>query len=158
MRTYSSAASPATAQSRTRKPRKGRNRRAASVRAASTTPLITRVIARLGSGRLRVLIERSFGARVSHTDAAVAPLALLVREHGLEQVAAPEVRPQCFGDVNLGVRDLPEQVIADAHFAARANQEVGVRLPRGVQETRKALLIQILGTHARLHRAACGID
>ena len=38
-----------------------------------------------------------------------------------------EVRPQGFGDVQLGIRNLPQQKIADTHFARRANQQIRIR-------------------------------
>ena len=58
--------------------------------------------------------------------AAVAAVALLVRQYGLEEVRSREVGPKRFRDVELGVGDLPQQKIADAHFARSADEEVGI--------------------------------
>src|SRR6266550_1142426 len=63
--------------------------------------------------------------RVGWLYAAVAALARLEVDDGLEQVAAAEIGPEHFGDVNLGVRDLPQQEIRDAQLAAGADQKVG---------------------------------
>src|SRR5687767_13613403 len=54
------------------------------------------------------------------------PLAALEVRDCVEELALPEVRPQGVGDVDLRVRDLPEKEIADAHLAARANEQIGV--------------------------------
>src|SRR5947207_3902911 len=39
-----------------------------------------------------------------------------------------EVGPQCFGDPDLGVRNLPQQKVAHAHLPARADQQIRIRL------------------------------
>ena len=91
-------------------------------------------------------------------DPAVAPLALLVGQHGLEQVAAAEVRPQSVGDVDLGIGDLPQQVVADAHLAARPNHQVGVGLAAGVEEARERRLVKLIGTQSRRHGAPRRVD
>ncbi len=57
---------------------------------------------------------------------------LIINNRG-EQVGAAEVRPQGFGHVNFGVSDLPEQKIADPHFTARANEQIGIRQIRRVK-------------------------
>src|SRR5580692_7738475 len=67
--------------------------------------------------------------------AAVAPFALLKIEQGFVELGAVEIRPQGFGHINFRVGNLPQQKIADAHLPARANQQVGVGQPGGVQES-----------------------
>src|SRR5207247_106926 len=59
--------------------------------------------------------------------AAEAALALLEEGERLEVVALAEVGPQGVGHVHLGVRELPEEEVAEAHLAAGADQEVGIR-------------------------------
>src|SRR5262245_56813061 len=86
-------------------------------------------------------------------ESAVAAVALLIGEHGLEQMAAAEIGPQRFGDPDLGVRDLPEQDVADAHLAARPDQQIRIGLPGGVEEVAEATLVEIIGTHAGGNRA-----
>src|SRR5262249_60100421 len=71
--------------------------------------------------------------RSSRPDPAVAPLALLVVEDGLEEVLPPEVGPENVRDPDLGVRDLPQQEVRDPHLAARADEEVGIGLARRVE-------------------------
>jgi hypothetical protein len=44
-------------------------------------------------------------------------------------MAAAEVGHSVSSDPDISVGDLPEQEIADAHFAARANQQIGIGLP-----------------------------
>ena len=72
-------------------------------------------------------------------DAAVAALALLVVEDRLEQVPAAEVGPQRVGDPDLGVGDLPEQEVADAHLAAGADQQIGIGLAGRVEKLAEPL-------------------
>src|SRR5437660_12512869 len=71
---------------------------------------------------------------------------------------AAEVGPQRLGDPDLGIRDLPEQEIADAHLAARTDQQIGIGLAAGVEEGAESLLVQIVRRHARRDRAPRGID
>src|SRR5206468_4939868 len=72
-------------------------------------------------------------------DAAVAPLAFLVLEDGLEKMLAPEIRPICGSDPDFGIGDLPEKKVADAHFPAGADQQIGIRDARGVEKPRNRL-------------------
>src|SRR5688572_4491951 len=157
---YSFAASAATRQASTRSGSRGRNRIATSAAAASATPLTRRVIIlRPGSRRTRATVEGSLSAdNCPRADAAVPALALLIREHGFDEVPAAEVRPQRVGHVDLRVRDLPEQVVADAHLTARADEEIRIRLTGRIEKAREPLFVEILGTHARFDGASCRID
>src|SRR5438445_14168 len=65
--------------------------------------------------------------------AAEAALALLEEGERLEVVALAEVGPQGVGHVHLGVRELPEEEVAEAHLAAGADQEVGIRDVAGAE-------------------------
>src|SRR6185295_8686131 len=148
----------------------------------STAPLSTRVIAwqprRFRSRRLNAelaeLAERTLSAVSAYSalivvvslgaerhrrrlDAAVAPIALLVGHHRLEQIAAAEVGPQRFGHPDLRIRDLPQQEVADAHLAARADEQIRIRLPRGVEQLPEAALVQVVGGDAHRDRAARGV-
>ena len=60
-------------------------------------------------------------------DGAIAAFAFLVIEEGFEEAGAIEIGPQGFRDQDFGVGNLPEKEIADAHFAAGANEEIGIR-------------------------------
>src|SRR5690349_10929155 len=86
--------------------------------------------------------------RWRRTDAAVPPLALLERQHGFEQVTTAEIRPQRLGHVDFGVGNLPEQVVADAHLAAGADQQIWIRLPCGVEKAGESRLVEFLGSDA----------
>ena len=86
---------------------------------------------------------------------AVAPLALLVVDQRVEQARARKIRPQSFGDVNFGVGDLPEKKIADAHFAAGANQKIGIGQARGVQMLGDRLLVHAKGWIDAIRRGLC---
>src|ERR1700746_4025085 len=74
-------------------------------------------------------------------EAAVAALAFLKIEQGLVKLGAAEIGPKSFGDINFGIGYLPQEEIADAHFAAGANQQVGIRQSGGVEMLRNHLLI-----------------
>src|SRR5690606_39660899 len=63
-------------------------------------------------------------------EAAVA--VLVVADGGVEGLAA-EVGPEGLRDVELGVGDLPEEEVRDAHLAAGADEEVGVGEAGGVE-------------------------
>ena len=60
-------------------------------------------------------------------DGAIAAFAFLVIEEGFEEPGAIEIGPQSFRDKDFSIRDLPKKEIADAHFAAGANEEIGIR-------------------------------
>ena len=97
-------------------------------------------------------------AATDGADAAETAIALLVGEHAFEQVAAAEVRPQRVGHPDLGIGDLPQQEVADAHLAARANQQVRIGLAGRVEKAREALFVQVLRIETRGHGAAGGVD
>ena len=46
---------------------------------------------------------------------------------------AAKVRPKALGDEDLGVGDLPQKIIRDAHLARGADQQVGVGHVRRVE-------------------------
>ncbi len=76
-------------------------------------------------------------------EAAEAAVAPLVFEDGLEEFGAAEVRPQGVGDVKFGVGDLPEEEVADAHFAGGADEEVGVGQAGGIKARGERLFVQL---------------
>src|SRR5688500_1434250 len=121
MRTYSMAPSPTSTRMRRKKPPAGRRKVASS---ASGTPTAA-VSSRLTAG-WRSSLPDGRGLGLVGGDAAVPALAALVLEDGLEQLAAPEVRPERVGDPDLRVGDLPQQEVRDAHLAGGADQQVGV--------------------------------
>src|SRR2546425_6393247 len=102
----------------------------------------------------------SFGAERDwrRLDAAVAAVALLVGDDGFEQMAPAEVGPERLGDPDLGIRDLPEQKVAHAHLAARADQQIGIGLPGGVEEVAETPLVEIVGIDPRGEHALRGIE
>ena len=92
---------------------------------------------REGKG-LSYLIERALSAEIpvviavpSHSrlltndyrlDAAVAPISSLVLQDGFEKMLATEIGPECRCYIDLGIGDLPQKKIADAHLTAGPNQ------------------------------------
>src|SRR4029079_13530560 len=146
MSRYSFAASAATTHASTRSGRRGRKRIATSAAVASATPLTRRVI-----GSLRA----DDGSRA---DSAVSPVALLIREDRFDEVPTPEIGPQSICHVDLRIRDLPQQVIADAHFAAGADEEIRIGLTGRVEKTREPLFVENFGTHTKLDGASRRID
>src|SRR5579864_2293285 len=71
------------------------------------------------------------GARAAQP--AVPTLAPLIVGNGAQEIRAFEVRPQLVRDVDLGIRDLPQEEVAHAHLAAGANYKIGIRLMIGIQ-------------------------
>ncbi len=49
------------------------------------------------------------------------------------EVCLGEVRPECVGDVNFGVAELPEEEVREAEFARGADEEIGVGEIAGVE-------------------------
>ena len=76
--------------------------------------------------------ERSI-LSVGLIDAAEAAAAGCEIAQGFVEFFDGEFGPEGVGDVELGVADLPEEVVADAHFAGGADEEVGVGHAGGVE-------------------------
>src|SRR5215203_3954211 len=81
-------------------------------------------------------------------DAAVAAIALLIREDGFEQVPLAEVRPERLRDPDLGIGNLPQEEIADAHFSAGADEQIRIGLAGGVEKACEALFVELLSANA----------
>src|SRR5215471_7693832 len=73
------------------------------------------------------------GSPGSAVDGAEAPLPALVLPDRLEQVVAPEVRPQDVGEHQLGVGELPEEIVRDPELPRGPHEQVGVGHVRRVQ-------------------------
>src|SRR5687768_16870482 len=114
--TYSCTARVATMRATTRRTVALANQINATNAAASRTPLTSRT--------MRELLHASGDRR--RDNGPVAAVALLIREDRFQQMAAAEIRPQRVGHPDLRVCDLPQQKIADTHFAARADQQIGI--------------------------------
>src|SRR4029079_1033738 len=71
-------------------------------------------------------------------------LALLEERQRLEILALAEIRPQRVGDDDLGVRQLPEEEVADALLAAGADEEIGIWHALGGQALRDGVLGDLL--------------
>lgn len=69
-------------------------------------------------------------------------LPLVERGDGGIEVVAAEVRPQGGGEIKLGIGQLPQHEVADARFAAGADQQIGRRQPGGTQERLERLRTQ----------------
>src|SRR5438067_9873626 len=108
----------------------------ATASGAATTAKATR--------RASSLTAPRFGRR-SGGDAPEAPLAALEREHRLEQLASAEVGPQHARDVELRVRDLPQQEVRDPLLARRADEQVGVWTVGGVEPRGDRVVVDLLG-------------
>ena len=61
----------------------------------------------------------------------------------LVQIFFLELRPTSFRHPNLCVANLPQQEIADAHFARGSNHEVRIGHPAGVQVTGHRLFMNL---------------
>src|SRR5260221_60988 len=148
----------------------GANQTMATTRTTRTAPLRTRVMTRSSPGPPKhpreggSLVARRWNESLQADsnrrglDASVTALALLVREDRFEQVVAAEVGPERLGHPDFRVRDLPEQEVADAHFAARPDQQIGIRLACRVEIIAELALVEFLGADAVRDRAARRID
>src|SRR6266404_3760136 len=79
-----------------------------------------------------------------------------------EKLRFSKIRPKRWRDYQLRIRNLPKQEVADAHFAAGPDQQIGVRQVMGIEVLRKNLLVDVGGIEfARFHllrQAANGVD
>src|ERR687888_1721186 len=69
---------------------------------------------------------------VATSHPAEAPIAALVVGDGAIEVGGPEVRPERGRHPQLGVGDLPQQEVRDAHLAAGPDQQIRVGHALGV--------------------------
>src|SRR5271168_2281696 len=58
-------------------------------------------------------------------------------------MVATEVGPERRGDVDFGIGELPEEEVAQAHFTAGADEEVGVGIVAGVKVVIEDLLVDL---------------
>src|SRR4051812_36114313 len=79
------------------------------------------------SGNERLCSDDLFRALDVRANAAKSAVAFLVLDHGAQEISARKVRPQSVRHVQLGVRDLPEEKIADAHLTRGPNQQIRIR-------------------------------
>ena len=134
-RAHSQAASAAIAAATRRPAERGSRNSAARSAAISTIAVTTRSpsIAWPGPATPADGVRQAVRRRVGACDcdellagAAEAALAPAVRgDRGVERRGV-EVGPQRLGEVELGVRELPQQEVADALLAAGADEEVGL--------------------------------
>src|SRR5262245_4152164 len=90
-------------------------------------------------------------------DATEATLTLLEVGEGLQVFARAEIRPERLGNVELRVRCLPQEEVAEPHLAARPDEEVGIRdAPRpevaGHRRGRDLLGLELAAAHAARDR------
>src|SRR6187200_576303 len=71
---------------------------------------------------------------------AVPPRVFLQR---VEQLPFAEIRPEGRSDDQFGVGNLPEEEVAHPHFAARADEQIGVGIMLGVKMLREHLLVDL---------------
>src|SRR5207244_9298148 len=84
----------------------------------TSTPITTAVRTALIYSRVRSMPSTFQLAEAAHALGVVAQRLL--------QRAGVKLRPAFFRDPQLGVGDLPEQEVADAHLAGGADEQVGV--------------------------------
>ena len=58
----------------------------------------------------------------------------LVIQDRRQKVPLFEIRPEGIGEIELGIRRLPEEKIADSPFTACADNQVRVRQSSGIEE------------------------
>src|SRR5205814_10375488 len=73
-----------------------------------------------------------------------APLARAVGDDRRVERSRVEVGPQRVGEIELAVRELPEQEVADALLAAGADEQIGLRRVAHRQIRRERLLADLL--------------
>ena len=64
-----------------------------------------------------------------------------------EEFFLTEIRPALFGNPQLGVTDLPEQVVTDSHFPRRTDHKVWVGHTGGIEMRLDRRLIHRIGVN-----------
>ena len=90
--------------------------------------------------------------RIAMVQTAVAALALLIFRDAFEQMHATEIRPERGCDINFGVGQLPEQKVAEPHFARGADHQVGIRQVPRVKMTSNRVFVNPQVLEAPVHR------
>src|SRR5687768_17551780 len=127
---------PTTSAASAAMPARG-SRNSAAIRIASSTAAVPARLRNSGNvGALR-LLELLAGA-------TEAPLAAAVGCDRRIQRRAVEIGPERVGEVQLGVRELPQQEVADALLAPGADEEVGLRRVAHGKVGRKLLFLNFL--------------
>ena len=70
---------------------------------------------------------------MEHSQGAEAAVAAIVFFEGGEELGFAKIGPEGLSDDEFGVRDLPKEEVADAHFAAGANHEIRIGNVMGVK-------------------------
>src|SRR6267378_5825805 len=89
--------------------------------------------------RLSVCADR--GMLVVLAESAIPTLPLLEFFNSLEQVHTAKIRPQGLCDVDFRVGQLPQEKIAEAHFAAGSHDQIRIRQPARVEMLADQLLV-----------------
>src|SRR5688500_16965892 len=72
-------------------------------------------------------------------------MAAAVFFEGFDELGFAEIGPEGGGDDKFGVGNLPKEEIADAHFSAGADEEVGIGNVTGVEMLGDDLLVNFGG-------------
>src|SRR5262249_50954685 len=75
----------------------------------------------------------------------VSTVAAVIFADGIFEIALGEIRPQAIEKDQLGIGQLPEQEIADALFAAGADNEIGIGNPDSEELLAERGLVDVLG-------------
>jgi hypothetical protein len=75
-------------------------------------------------------------------------LPFTVIGNGALQVLFCKVRPEGAGDVQLGIRGLPEKKIADPVFAAGSDEQIGIGQSGGIEMIGKQSFVNQRGINA----------
>src|ERR1700737_517284 len=123
--------------------------------AMRTTMFERRTAARGGSSGL-VASATSIGDLLwPRAEATDAPL---VGGDRLVEVGIGEIGPERLGAVELGVRRLPEQKIAESHFAGGADHQVRIGQAPGVKVIRQAGILELGQVGALSRQLSDGVD
>src|SRR4029077_5420739 len=97
-----------------------------STKSGSSTRMLSRRFSKASLGISRVRL-----AVVATSHSTEASIALLKIGDRPVEIGGAEIRPQDRRDPELGIGDLPQQEVRDAHLAAGADQQIRVRHPVG---------------------------
>src|SRR5271157_1390368 len=73
-----------------------------------------------------------------------SPFAGLVGGQGAQELALAEVRPQRFGEVELGVGGLKEKEVREPQFSRGPDQQIRVGQGRGIEMGRQRALVDLV--------------
>src|ERR1022692_538570 len=87
---------------------------------------------------------------------SITSFTLLVLFDALDELNSAKIGPQRLGHIDFRIRQLPEQEVAQAHFSAGANDQVGIGQIASVEVVADRLLVHFQMMESAIARRGFG--